>query len=74
MKFNKLCIYPIKGVAKYILYITEYISNGKNPKIKPDLPFGITSFNSFFNLETMNIISSDEEVNKYELIRLNQMN
>ena len=24
MKFNKLCIYPIKGVAKHILFMTEY--------------------------------------------------
>ena len=68
MKFNKLCIYPIKGAAKHILYMTEYISNGKNPKIKLDLPFGIISFNSFFNTETMNVISSDVEVNEYELI------
>ena len=68
MKFNKLCIYPIKGAAKHILYMTEYISNGKNPKIKLDLPFGIISFNSFFNIETMNVISSDVEVNEYELI------
>ena len=28
-------MYPIKGVAKHILYMTEYISNGKNLKIKP---------------------------------------
>ena len=83
MKLNKLCIYPIKGVAKHILYITEYISNEKNLKIKPinsnfnnkpiaycpDLPFGIiSSFNSFINIETMNIIFSYVEVNEYELI------
>ena len=62
--------------------MTEYIFNGKNLKIKPidsnfnnkqiaycpDLPFGIISFNSFFNIETINIISSDVEVNEYELI------
>ena len=62
--------------------MTEYIFNGKNLKIKPidsnfdnkqiaycpDLPFGIISFNSFFNVETMNIISSDVEVNEYELV------
>ena len=34
-KFNKLCIYSIKGNAKHILNMTEYISNGKNLKIKP---------------------------------------
>ena len=31
-EFNKLCIYPIKGVAKHILYLTEYIYIGKNLK------------------------------------------
>ena len=35
MEFNKLCIYPIKGIAKHIFYMTEYIVNGKNLKIKP---------------------------------------
>ena len=81
MEFNKLCIYPIKGVAKHILCMTEHISNGNNFKIKPidsnfdkkqiaycpDLPFGIISFNSFVNIKTMNIIFSDVEVNDYEL-------
>ena len=76
MKFNKLCIYSIKGNAKHILSMTEYISNGKNLKIKPiysnfnnkkiayspDSPFGIISFNSFVKIETKNIISSDVEV------------
>ena len=60
----------------------QNISNGKNLKIKPndsnfnnkqiaycpDLPFRIISFNSFVNIETMNIISSDVDVNGYELI------
>ena len=58
------------------------ISSGKNLKIKPidsnfsnkqraycpDLPFGIISFNSFVNIETMNIFSSDVEVNEHKLI------
>ena len=35
IKFNKLWIYPIKGVARHILYMKEYIANGKNIKIKP---------------------------------------
>ena len=75
-------MYPIKGVAKHILYMTEYISNGKNLKIKPidsnsnnkqiaycpNLPFGIISFNSFVNIETLNVIFSDVEVNEYEFI------
>ena len=63
-------------------YMTYYISIGKNLKVKPidsnfsnkkiaycpDLPFGIISFNSFVNIETMNIISSDVEVNEHKLI------
>ena len=63
-------------------YMTDYISIGKNLKIKPidsnfsnkqiaycpDLPFGIISFNSFVNIETMNIIPSDVEVNEHKLI------
>ena len=82
MEFDKLCIYPIKGVAKHILYTAEYIANGKNFKIKPidssfnnkqiaycpQLSYGIISFDSFVDIETMNIISSDVEVNKYEFI------
>ena len=62
--------------------MTEYIANGKNLKIKPidsnfnnkqiaycpGLPFRMISFNSFVNIETMNIIFSDVEVNEYELI------
>ena len=62
--------------------MAEYISNGKNLKIIPidlnfknkqiaycpDLPFGIISFNSFVNIETMNTIFSDLDVNEYELI------
>ena len=27
IKFNKLCINPIKGIAKHILYMAEYIAN-----------------------------------------------
>ena len=82
MEFNKLCIYPIKTVAKHILYMTEYISNGKNLEMKPtdsnfnnkeiascpSLLFGIISLNRFVNIETMNIIFSNVEVNEYELI------
>ena len=62
--------------------MAEYISNGKNLKIKPidsnsnnkqtaycpDSPFGIISFNSFVKIETKNIMFSDVEVHEYELI------
>ena len=78
IEFNKLCIYPIK----HILYMIDYIPNGKNLKIKPidsnfnnkqiaycsELPFGTISFDSFVNIETMKIIFSDIEVIEYELI------
>ena len=67
----------LKGTKNSILNIAEYISNGKNLKIKPidssfknkcityffELPFGIISFSSYVNIETMNIISSDVEMN-----------
>ena len=64
-EFNKLCIYPIKGVAKHILYLTEYIyiywkeskikhidSNFNNKQIAycPDLLSGIISFNIAFSI------------------------
>ena len=82
MEFNKLCIYPIKGIAKHIFYMAEYVANGKNLKIKhidwnfnkkqtaycPELPLGIISFNGFVNIETINVTFSDVEVNEYELI------
>ena len=62
--------------------VAEYIANGKNLKVKPidlsfnnkqiaycpQLSYGIIYFNSFVNIETMNIISSDVEVNEYEFI------
>ena len=32
--FNKLYIYPIKGIGKHILYMGEYIANWKNLKGK----------------------------------------
>ena len=85
MELNELFIYPIKGIAKHILYMAEYIANGKNLKGKPidasfndkqivycpQLSYGIISFNSFVNIKTMNITSSDIEVNEYELIGAN---
>ena len=29
LELNELFIYPIKGIAKHILYVAEYIANGK---------------------------------------------
>ena len=68
---NNLDIRLIRGTKNSILNIAEYITNGKNIKIKPahsslknkckanyfKLPFGIMSFSSFGNTETLNIIS-----------------
>ena len=75
---NNLDIRLLKGSKKSILNIAEYISNGKNIKIKPidssfknkhiayclELPFGIMSSSSYIIIEIMNIISSDVEMNK----------
>ena len=79
MKFNEfasnLCIKLTKWSKNYTLNTAEYISNGKNLKIKPidlslkdkfitycfELPFGIMSHSSYANIETMNIIFSDAE-------------
>ena len=79
MEFNKLCVYPIKEIVKHIFYMAEYITNGKNLKVKPiDSSFnnkkrayclqfshGIITFNSFFKIETINIIVG---ANEYKLI------
>ena len=82
IKFNELAnnsdIRLLKGSKKSILNIVEYISNGKNLKIKPidlsfknkriaywlELPFRIIPSSSYVNIERMNIISSDVEMNK----------
>ena len=67
-----------KEPKKCILNTAEYISNGKNLKIKPidlslkgkciaycsDLPFGIICPTSYVNIATMSIISSDKKINK----------
>ena len=61
----------MKGTKNSILSIAECITDGKNIKIKPadidiksklmayccELPFGIISFSSFINIETINIVS-----------------
>ena len=63
----------IKGDRNFILYMKDYINNGKNLNEKPiDLsiknnqiafcsnsPFGIPYFSSYVDIKTMNIISSD---------------
>ena len=68
----------IKGSKKPILNIVESISNGKNIKIElidsnlrdkcmaycDGLPFGVLPPCWYLNIETINIISSDAEINK----------
>ena len=70
-------IRSIKGNRNFVLNIAEYSTNRNNLKLKPvasslkinrtayffELLFGIISFSSFVNIETMNIISSDLEMN-----------
>ena len=74
IKFNELTnnldIRLLKGTKNFILNIAEYISNGKNLKIKPidssfknkriayclESSFGIISSSSYVNIETMNIL------------------
>ena len=68
----------IKGTKNSILNIVEYIKNGTNLKIKLvylslknkgiaycfELTFGMIFFSSYVYIETMNVISSDVEMNK----------
>ena len=77
---NNLNIKLVKRPKNYIIYMAEYITTGKNLKIRRiylslkdkymaycfDLLFGIISPFSYVNIETMNIISSDVEANEYE--------
>ena len=53
--------------------IEEYIINATNLKIKLELPFGIISFPSFVNIETVNIISSDVKINELLANNLNDL-
>ena len=84
---NDLDTRSIKVSKKHILNIAEYITNGKNRKVKPadlslknkcidycfELPFGIISFSSHFSIEAINIISSDVEMNKILANNLNNL-
>ena len=73
---NKLNIKLIEMSSNCVLNTGEYISNGKNLKIKPinwslknkclvfcsELPFRKISSSGYVSIETMNIISSDVEM------------
>ena len=79
---NYLKIKLIKGNRSFIFYMKDYINNEKNLNKKPidlsiknkqvafcsNLPFGILSFSSYVNIETMNIIFSDVDMNEYKLL------
>ena len=73
----------IKGNRDLILYMKNNINNGENLRKKPidlsiknkqitfclNLPFGILSSSSYVDIESMNIISSNVNMNEYELLR-----
>ena len=78
---NDLKIKLIKSNKKFIRYTKSRINNGENLNKNPidlsiknkqmvfcsDLPFGITSFSSYVDIESLNIISSDVDMNEYKL-------
>ena len=79
---NDLNIKLIKEDRNFILNIKKYINNGKALNKKPinlriknkqiafcsNSPFGTLSFLSYVDIESMNIISSDIDINKYKLL------
>ena len=79
---NDLNMKLIKGNRKFILDMKSYINNGENLRKKTYwiiiknkqiaccsiLLFGIVSFSSYVDIESMNIISSDMNMNEYKLL------
>ena len=79
---NDLNIKLIKRNKNFILYGKDCINNGENLRKKPinlsienkqtafcsNLPFGILSFSSYADIESMNIISSDVDINEHKLL------
>ena len=81
---NNMNIKLINGSELHIFLIKKniYIDNGKSTIIKPvdfsiknketdfcsELLFAILSFNSYLDIESMNIISSSVEINEYKLL------
>ena len=77
---NDLNIKLIKGNRNFILYMKNYINNGENLKKKPidlsiknkqiafcsNLPFGVLSLSSNVDIESINIISSNVDMNEYK--------
>ena len=81
-EFNKLFNDPIKGYSKDIRYMVDYINRCENPTKKPIdfdiknesiaycdvLPFGILSYSSYIDINTVEIIYSVAEENKYKIL------
>ena len=79
---NDLNIRLIKRNRNFILYMKSYINNGENLRKKSidlsiknkqktfcsNLPFGILSLSSYVDIESMNIISSNVDMNEYKLL------
>ena len=79
---NYLNIKLIKGNRSFIFYMKDYINNEESLNKRPidlsiknkqvafssNLPFGILSFSSYVDIETMNIIFSDLDMNEYKLL------
>ena len=79
---NDVNIKLIKGNRNVIIYTNNYINNGKNLNEKPidlsiknkkiafysNLPFGMLSFSSYVDIESMNTLSSDVDMNEYKLL------
>ena len=79
---NDLNIKLIKGNKNFILYAKDCINNAENLRKKPinlsiknkqtascsNLTFGILSFSSYVDIESMNIISSDVDINEHKLL------
>ena len=77
-KFNKLSndlnMKLIKGNRKFILDMKSYINNGENLRKKTywiiikNKQIACLSFSSYVDIESMNIISSDMNMNEYKLL------
>ena len=79
---NDLNIKLRKGNKNFILYVKHDINNGEILRKKPinlsiknkqtafcsNLSIGMLSFSSYVDIESMNIISSDVDINEHKLL------
>ena len=77
MKFNELSnnmiIKLINGSGRYISLIKKHVHfciKNKDVTFCSELPFGILSFNSYLDIESMKVISSIVEINEYKLLSI----